>query len=241
MFFEMCKNGVFSLFIYLLLGIKPILLPYKMLSLPCKMQPFIQPACPFIGIFNLLFLYSLFLFHYRNCYLLLSSCFTIKTPQHFSSTSPHLYSIYNKGMKNRNKTLLHPTKHNTLITNNNALTLQNLLFCIPKAQVLHGKSGCFASQNLRFWKTKEKPSIFCKYNSYYQQRFFKEIKAFTQKRMLKPSQRAEPIPPRFARLLLRGTEKGSKMGGLNRGNRDKNTQKERTERRMALQTTSSDC
>ena len=35
-------------------------------------------------------------------------------------------------MKNRNKTLLHPTKHNTLITNNNALTLQNLLFGIPK-------------------------------------------------------------------------------------------------------------
>ncbi|BAR97187.1 hypothetical protein PI172_2459 [Prevotella intermedia] len=35
-------------------------------------------------------------------------------------------------MKNRNKTLSRHTKHNTLITSNYALTLQNLLFCIPK-------------------------------------------------------------------------------------------------------------
>ncbi|PJE98825.1 hypothetical protein CUB97_10645 [Prevotella intermedia] len=27
---------------------------------------------------------------------------------------------------------------------------------------MHGKSGSFASQNLRFWKAKEKLSIFCK-------------------------------------------------------------------------------
>jgi len=27
---------------------------------------------------------------------------------------------------------------------------------------LQGKSGCFAAQNLRFWKTKEKALIFCK-------------------------------------------------------------------------------
>jgi len=27
---------------------------------------------------------------------------------------------------------------------------------------LQGKSGCFAAQNLRFWKTKEKHPIFCK-------------------------------------------------------------------------------
>ncbi len=80
-------------------------------------------------------------------------------------------------MKNRNKTLSRHTKHNTLITNNNALTLQNLLFCIPKAWVLQGKNGSFASQNLRFWKAKEKPSIFCKHNSYHQQGFSKEIKA----------------------------------------------------------------
>ena len=177
MFFEMCKNGVFSLFIYLLLGISSVLLPCKMLSIPCKTHPFLQPACPFIGIFNLLFLYSLFLFHYRNCYLSLSPCFTLKTPQHFSSTSLHLYSIYNKGMKNRNKKLSHPTKHNPLITSNYALTLQNLLFCILKAQVLQGKSGCFATQNSRFQKPKEKHSIFCKYNSYHQQGFSKEIKA----------------------------------------------------------------
>ena len=137
MFFEMCKNGVFSLFGYLLLGINPILLPCKTLSLPYKTHSFLQPTCPFIGIFNLLFLYSFFLFHYRSCYLLLSSCFTIKTPQHFSSTPLHLYSIYNKGMKNPNKTLSRHTKHNTLITSNYDLTLQNLLFRIPKIFFQH--------------------------------------------------------------------------------------------------------
>ncbi|WP_257012901.1 hypothetical protein [Prevotella intermedia] len=36
--------------------------------------------------------------------------------------------------------------HNHLITN----TLQNLLFCIPKAALLHGKSVGFASQKSRF-------------------------------------------------------------------------------------------
>lgn len=137
MFFEMCKNRVFSLFAYLLLGIKLILLPYKMLSIPYKTHLFPQPTCPFIGIFNLLFLYSFFLFHYRSCYPSLSPCFTIKNPQHFSSTPLHLYSIYNKGMKNRNKMLSHPTKHNALITSNHVLVLQNLLFRIPKILLQH--------------------------------------------------------------------------------------------------------
>ncbi|ATV27308.1 hypothetical protein CTM62_11090 [Prevotella intermedia] len=27
---------------------------------------------------------------------------------------------------------------------------------------MQGKSGCFAAQNLRFWKTEEKVLIFCK-------------------------------------------------------------------------------
>ncbi|APW31320.1 hypothetical protein BWX39_00850 [Prevotella intermedia ATCC 25611 = DSM 20706] len=34
--------------------------------------------------------------------------------------------------------------------------LQNLLFCIPKAAVLHGKSIGFASQNSRFRNAKSK-------------------------------------------------------------------------------------
>ncbi|ATV29128.1 hypothetical protein CTM63_08285 [Prevotella intermedia] len=34
--------------------------------------------------------------------------------------------------------------------------LQNLLFCIAKAAVLHGKSGSFALQNLRFCNVKSK-------------------------------------------------------------------------------------
>jgi len=40
--------------------------------------------------------------------------------------------------------------HNKLIIN----ALQNLLFCIPKAAVLHGKSVGFASQNSRFRNVK---------------------------------------------------------------------------------------
>ncbi|WP_084609077.1 hypothetical protein [Prevotella falsenii] len=39
-------------------------------------------------------------------------------------------------------------------------TLQNLLFCIPKAAVLHGKSVGFASQNSRFRNAKAQPSLF---------------------------------------------------------------------------------
>ncbi|ATV27559.1 hypothetical protein [Prevotella intermedia] len=35
-------------------------------------------------------------------------------------------------------------------------TLQNLLFCIPKAAVLHGKSVGFALQNSRFRSAKSK-------------------------------------------------------------------------------------
>ncbi|ATV28681.1 hypothetical protein CTM63_05775 [Prevotella intermedia] len=42
----------------------------------------------------------------------------------------------------------------------NINTLQNLLFCIPKAAVLHGKSVGFASQNSRFRNVKSKLSFF---------------------------------------------------------------------------------
>ena len=46
--------------------------------------------------------------------------------------------------------------HNHLITN----TLQNLLFCIPKAALLHGKSVGFASQKNRFCSAKSKLPFF---------------------------------------------------------------------------------
>ncbi|MFC2456317.1 MAG: hypothetical protein ACFNQD_01680 [Prevotella intermedia] len=39
-------------------------------------------------------------------------------------------------------------------------TLQNLLFCIPKAAVLHGKSVCFALQKSRFRNVKAQLSLF---------------------------------------------------------------------------------
>ncbi|RQE05020.1 hypothetical protein D2S45_04870 [Prevotella intermedia] len=38
--------------------------------------------------------------------------------------------------------------------------LQNLLFCIPKAAVLHGKSVCFALQKSRFRNVKAQLSLF---------------------------------------------------------------------------------
>ncbi|PJI26501.1 hypothetical protein CTM58_12455 [Prevotella intermedia] len=38
--------------------------------------------------------------------------------------------------------------------------LQNLLFCIPKAAVLHGKSVGFALQNSRFRNAKSKLAFF---------------------------------------------------------------------------------
>ncbi|WP_232510411.1 hypothetical protein [Prevotella intermedia] len=38
--------------------------------------------------------------------------------------------------------------------------LQNLLFCIPKAAVLHGKSVGFATQNSRFRNIKAQLSVF---------------------------------------------------------------------------------
>ncbi|ATV26316.1 hypothetical protein CTM62_06025 [Prevotella intermedia] len=41
---------------------------------------------------------------------------------------------------------------NNLISN----TLQNLLFCVPKAAVLHGKSVGFALQKSRFRNVKSK-------------------------------------------------------------------------------------
>ena len=56
--------------------------------------------------------------------------------------------------------------HNRLVVN----ALQNLLFCVPKAAVLHGKSVGFASQNSRFRNAKSKLP------------FFKEI-IFTKQRL----------------------------------------------------------
>ncbi|AWX08184.1 hypothetical protein [Prevotella intermedia] len=38
--------------------------------------------------------------------------------------------------------------------------LQNLLFCVPKAAVLHGKSVGFALQNSRFRNAKSKLAFF---------------------------------------------------------------------------------
>ncbi|MFP3764866.1 hypothetical protein [Prevotella intermedia] len=38
--------------------------------------------------------------------------------------------------------------------------LQNLLFCVPKAAVLHGKSVGFATQNSRFRNAKSKLPFF---------------------------------------------------------------------------------
>nr|WP_244271508.1 hypothetical protein [Prevotella intermedia] len=46
--------------------------------------------------------------------------------------------------------------HNIFITN----TLQNLLFCIPKVAVLHGKSVGFAAQKSRFRNAKSKLPFF---------------------------------------------------------------------------------
>ncbi|OWP31837.1 hypothetical protein CBG55_11640 [Prevotella intermedia] len=46
--------------------------------------------------------------------------------------------------------------HNYLSTS----TLQNLLFCIPKAAVLHGKSVGFTLQNSRFRNAKSKLPFF---------------------------------------------------------------------------------
>ncbi|ATV26721.1 hypothetical protein [Prevotella intermedia] len=46
--------------------------------------------------------------------------------------------------------------HNTLCIR----ILQNLLFCIPKAAVLHGKSVGFASQKSRFRNVKARLSLF---------------------------------------------------------------------------------
>ncbi|PIK21599.1 hypothetical protein [Prevotella intermedia] len=47
---------------------------------------------------------------------------------------------------------------NHLATN----VLQNLLFCIPKAALLHGKSVGFAAQNSRFRNAKAQLSFFDK-------------------------------------------------------------------------------
>ncbi|MFC2457587.1 MAG: hypothetical protein ACFNQD_08265 [Prevotella intermedia] len=45
---------------------------------------------------------------------------------------------------------------NSLVIN----TLRNLLFCVPKAAVLHGKSVGFALQNSRFRNAKTKLAFF---------------------------------------------------------------------------------
>ena len=47
--------------------------------------------------------------------------------------------------------------HNYLYIN----ALQNLLFYVPKAAVLHGKSVGFALQNSRFRNAKSKLRLFC--------------------------------------------------------------------------------
>ena len=46
--------------------------------------------------------------------------------------------------------------HNTFVIN----VLQNLLFCVPKAAVLHGKSVGFALQKSRFRNAKSKLPFF---------------------------------------------------------------------------------
>jgi len=48
--------------------------------------------------------------------------------------------------------------HNSLYIN----VLQNLLFCVPKAAVLHGKSVGFAAQNSRLRHAKSKLLFFKK-------------------------------------------------------------------------------
>nr|WP_232727134.1 hypothetical protein [Prevotella intermedia] len=46
--------------------------------------------------------------------------------------------------------------YNSLYVN----VLQNLLFCVPKVAVLHGKSVCFAAQKSRFRSAKSKLLFF---------------------------------------------------------------------------------
>nr|WP_244271463.1 hypothetical protein [Prevotella intermedia] len=59
-----------------------------------------------------------------------------------------------------------------LSTNNLIVsTLQNLLFCIPKAALLHGKSVGFAAQNSRFRNAKTQLSLFKRF-------FFTKSKLF---------------------------------------------------------------
>ncbi|PDP59870.1 hypothetical protein CLI71_08125 [Prevotella intermedia] len=53
--------------------------------------------------------------------------------------------------------------------------LQNLLFCVPKAAVLHGKSVGFALQKSRFRNAKSKLSFFRWNNLYKTKGLFEEI------------------------------------------------------------------
>ena len=57
--------------------------------------------------------------------------------------------------------------------------LQNLLFCVPKAAVLHGKSVGFASQNSRFRNAKSKLPIFNEIIFTKQQLFLAKTTAYT--------------------------------------------------------------
>ena len=57
--------------------------------------------------------------------------------------------------------------------------LQNLLFCIVKAALLHGKSVGFASQNSRFRNAKSKLPIFNEIIFTKQQLFLAKTTAYT--------------------------------------------------------------
>ena len=57
--------------------------------------------------------------------------------------------------------------------------LQNLLFCVPKAAVLHGKSVGFALQNSRFHNAKSKLPIFNEIIFTKQQLFLAKTTAYT--------------------------------------------------------------
>ncbi|PDP60883.1 hypothetical protein [Prevotella intermedia] len=54
-------------------------------------------------------------------------------------------------------------------------TLQNLLFCVPKAALLHGKSVGFASQDSRFRNAKSKLPFFLRIIFTKSKRFLCEI------------------------------------------------------------------
>jgi len=63
--------------------------------------------------------------------------------------------------------------------------LQNLLFCVPKAAVLHGKSVGFALQNSRFRNAKSKLPFFNEI-IFTKQKLFQYISCRLQKRNYSP-------------------------------------------------------